>query len=93
MNGFDFSGSIFAIYGNENFESANSYAGRFDTYSAMVSKPIHTFSAGAYYSFSDTCWAVGVKLSGSSKPKFSFLPVDVQYSHTYYSDPFVAMQG
>lgn len=91
--GYDFSGSVFAIYGYDNFESANSYSGKFSTYSAMGSKPFHNLSAGAYYSFSDTCWAVGIKLSGSTKTKFRFIPIDIQYSHTFYSDPTIYWQG
>ena len=93
FKGYESSGGIFAIYGNDNFESARDYSADFHTYSVTVSNPAHIFSGGVFYSYSDTCWTVGGKVSASSKLKFSMLPFDVQYSHTYYSNPTIIAQG
>jgi hypothetical protein len=89
LNGYQLSGSVFAIYGYDNFESANDYSGAFSTWTGMVSKPGSSLSMGVYYSYSDTCWAVGVKASVSTKPRFSLFPIDIQYSKTYYSEPII----
>ena len=89
LTDFQLSGSVFAIYGYDNFESASSYSGPFDTVSAMVSKPLSALSGGLYYSYSSTCWVVGGKVSASSRPKFRFLPLEIQYSRTYYTDPIL----
>ena len=91
MSGFQLSGSVFAIYGYDNFVSADSYSGAFDTFSASISKPVSTLSGGAYYSYSNTCWAVGVKVGVSTSPKSNFLPLEFQFSHTYYSDPVILL--
>ena len=43
-------------------------------------------SAGMYYSYCDTCFAVGIKV-GVSTPKARLLPIDFGYSRTEYSKP------
>ena len=89
LNGYQLSGSVFVIYGYDNFESANDYSGAFSTWTGMVSKPGSSLSMGVYHSYSNTCWAIGVKVGVSTKPKFSLFPIDIQYSKTYYSDPII----
>lgn len=89
LNEYNLSGSVFAIYGYDNFKSAYSYSGGFDTWTVTARKVYSTFSGGLYYSYSNTCFAVGLKASLSTSPKFKCFPFDVQFSHTYYSDPYI----
>ena len=89
LTGYQLSGSVFAIYGYDNFESAYDYSGAFSTWTGMVSKPGSALSVGVYYSYADTCWAVGVKASVSTSPRLNLWPVDIQFSRTYYSDPVI----
>ena len=89
MTSLDLSGAVFLVYGYDSFISANSYSGEFQTWAASVSKPGSFISGGLYYSYSDTCWSVGAKVSGATRPHT--FPLKIQFSRTYYSDPTIIM--
>ena len=84
MEGIDASGSFFYIDGNEDFDSPTDYSGSFDT--LYFTGSFCGKNAGMYYSYCNTCFAVGIKV-GISTPKARFLPIDFGYSRTVYSDP------
>jgi RHS repeat-associated protein len=69
------SASVFAIFGNENFTSADSYSGPFDSVSATANHWKVT------YSTSETCTVIGV---GKSSKFF-----DLSYTHSNYSRPIM----
>lgn len=78
------SGSFFYIDGNDNFTKPEDYSGTFETISGSIYIKGH--KAGVYYSYSDTCFTIGVKVGISTTPQH-LLPFDFSYSNTIYPDP------
>ena len=89
LEGLDVSGSFFYIDGYDNFKNTSDYSGSFETLS--FSGTFNGMNAGMYYSYCDTCFAVGIKV-GLSTPKPHLLPVDFSYSRTDYSQPHELMR-
>ena len=89
LSNYQLSGSAFAIFGNDSFESADDYSGSFETWSLMVSGTSPIYSGGVFRSTSSTCTVYGGRFSGSCKPRVRLFPIDVTYSATYYSDPII----
>ena len=84
LDGIDVSGSFFYIDGNDSFDDPSDYSGSFDT--LYFTGTFAGKNAGMYYSYCDTCFAVGIKV-GVSTPKARLLPIDIGYSRTKYSNP------
>lgn len=70
-------------------KTLSDYSGSFETLS--FSGTFNGMNAGMYYSYCDTCFAVGIKV-GLSTPKPHLLPVDFSYSRTDYSQPHELMR-
>ena len=87
LTSYQISGSPFIIYGYDNFTSAQSYSGAFDSASFSYSGTNPVLSGGIFQATSDTCRAIGLKFAASVHPRFNLLPLDIQYGRTYYSDP------
>ena len=86
LTNYQLSASPFVIYGYDNFTSAESYSGSFDAVSVTYSGTNPILSGGIFRATSTTCEAIGLKISGTARPVTRFLPFDVQFSRTYYSD-------
>jgi len=91
LEGFSLSGGVFILDANEDFTQYEDYSGAFDTISASVI--IKGVECAVFWSTCSTCSAYGIKVGTSTKPANGLWPIDVSYSRTYYSDPFVLMEG
>ena len=87
LEGINFSGSFFLLDGNDKFAKPGDYSGTFETVSftgTFMGK-----QAGMYYSFCESCCAVGIKVGVDLQP--GFLPINLSYSRTVYSKPHLLM--
>ena len=92
MEGVGMSGGVFVIDGNDDFKSADSYSGAFETVS--LSAQIKNTTHAIYYSYSPTCEAYGYKvgITTSVKKIWPFM-LDATYSRTEYSSPHTLLEG
>lgn len=83
--------ALFLIDGYEDFDDTSDYSGKFEALSA--SGTVGGRTAGAYYAYADKCRAIGGKygrsFSAKPNPLRSVLSLNIAYSVTYYSKPFV----
>ena len=84
MEGANLSGAVFYIDGNDDFCSMEDYSGSFTTICGTVK--FNIYQAGAYFSFSDTCKVIGIRV-GICTPNAQIIPLNGSISVTEYSKP------